>query len=113
MWESSVAGNISATHARAAAQIAGRAGGGRVRRERGTRPAPWPSATAPRPIRDLDAFLRHRPLDIVAIGSPSGLHGEQVEAAVAQGLHVLVEKPLEMTTARIDQMASRLWRGPA
>ena len=32
----------------------------------------WPSATARRPYLDLEAFLRHRPLDIVAIGSPSG-----------------------------------------
>ena len=57
------------------------------------------------PNVDLDAFLRHRPLDIVAIGSPSGVHGAQVAAVAAQGLHVLVEKPLEVTTARIDEMA--------
>ena len=51
--------------------------------------------------RDLDAFLSH-PMDIVAIGSPSGVHAEQAIAAVRRGLHVLVEKPLDISTDRID-----------
>jgi predicted dehydrogenase len=51
---------------------------------------------------DLPAFLRHRPMEIVAIGSPSGLHGDQVAAAAAAGMHLLVEKPLEITIARTD-----------
>jgi len=54
------------------------------------------------PYSDLAAFLRHRPMEIVAIGSPSGLHGEQVQAAAAAGMHLLVEKPLEITLARSD-----------
>ena len=51
---------------------------------------------------DVAAFLRHRPMEIVAIGSPSGLHGEQVQAAAAAGMHLLVEKPLEISLARTD-----------
>jgi UDP-N-acetyl-2-amino-2-deoxyglucuronate dehydrogenase len=51
---------------------------------------------------DVAAFLRHRPLDVVAIGSPSGLHGDQIEAAAAAGMHLLVEKPLEISVARTD-----------
>src|SRR5690349_22593586 len=51
---------------------------------------------------DVAAFLRHRPMEIVAIGSPSGLHGEQVQAAAAAGLHLLVEKPLEISLVRTD-----------
>ena len=43
-------------------------------------------------------------MDMVAIGSPSGLHGEQGMAAARRGLHVLVEKPLEVTTARADAL---------
>ena len=43
-------------------------------------------------------------MDIVAIGSPSGVHAEQAIAAVRRGLHVLVEKPLDITTARIDDV---------
>ena len=40
--------------------------------------------------------------EIVAIGTPSGVHADDAEAAVAAGLHVLCEKPLDVTTARID-----------
>jgi UDP-N-acetyl-2-amino-2-deoxyglucuronate dehydrogenase len=54
---------------------------------------------------DLDAFLAH-PMDIVAIGSPSGVHAEQAIAAVRRGLHVLIEKPVDITTARIDQVVA-------
>ena len=41
-------------------------------------------------------------LDLVVIGSPSGLHAEHGLAAVARGVHVLVEKPLDVTTERAD-----------
>jgi UDP-N-acetyl-2-amino-2-deoxyglucuronate dehydrogenase len=98
------AGNISDTHARAAASLpnvrVSAVCGANEARVRAL--AERHGAT---PYSDLDAFLRHRPLDIVAIGSPSGVHGAQVAAVAAQGLHVLVEKPLEVTTARIDEMA--------
>jgi predicted dehydrogenase len=53
---------------------------------------------------DVERFLQHRPMDMVAIGSPSGLHGEQGIAAARHQLHVLVEKPLEVTTARADEL---------
>ncbi|MGH9315356.1 MAG: Gfo/Idh/MocA family protein [Vicinamibacterales bacterium] len=53
---------------------------------------------------DLDRFLDHRPMDLIAIGSPSGLHAEQGIAAARRGLHVLVEKPLDITTARVDTL---------
>ena len=59
---------------------------------------------------DRDAFLRHRPMDIVAIGTPSGVHGDDIEAAAAQGLHVLCEKPLDVTTARIDRLLAAVER---
>jgi len=40
----------------------------------------------------------------VLIGSPSGLHAEQGIAAARQGLHVLVEKPLDVTVARANAL---------
>ena len=43
-------------------------------------------------------------MDIVAIGSPSGLHAEQGIAAARRGLHVLSEKPLDITTRRADEL---------
>ena len=52
----------------------------------------------------LDEMLAHRPLDAVIVGTPSGVHVDAVRAAAGCGVHVLVEKPLEVTTARIDEM---------
>jgi UDP-N-acetyl-2-amino-2-deoxyglucuronate dehydrogenase len=48
----------------------------------------------------LDEFLAHRPMQAVVIGSPSGLHAQQGIAAVERGLHVLVEKPIDIRTDR-------------
>lgn len=95
-------GGISDTHARAARAIAG------VRvvavhganRDKVAALAKSAGATA---YDDLDRFLAH-PMDVVAIGSPSGVHAEQATAAVRRGLHVLVEKPLDITTTRIDAL---------
>jgi|SRR5215472_3741536 len=53
---------------------------------------------------DLHSFLLHRPLSMVVIGSPSGVHVEEGVAASKQGLHVLVEKPIDVTTQRADQL---------
>lgn len=102
-------GNISDTHARAAAAIPGV----KVVAVCGTdenRLRKLAAAHGATPYTDLQAFLRHRPMEIVAIGSPSGVHGEQVEAAAAHGLHVLCEKPLEITTARIDRAIAAVER---
>src|SRR5689334_20229410 len=97
------AGNISDTHARAALeipdveivafcgrtvekakQLAGRYGG---------------SAYS-----EVEHFLDHRPMDAVLVGTPSGLHAEHGIAAARRGLHVLVEKPLEITTEQADAL---------
>ena len=51
---------------------------------------------------DLSRFFAHTPLDIVSIGSPSGLHAEQAIAAIECGLHVLIEKPLDISAARVN-----------
>ena len=45
-------------------------------------------------------FLAHRPMDLVVIGSPSALHAEQGIAAAERSLHVLVEKPIDVTLAK-------------
>jgi predicted dehydrogenase len=98
-------GNISGTHARAAAEIPGvevAAVFGRDR-EKAARIADEYGATA---YDDLDRFLRHPSLDVVLVGSPSGLHGEHGIAAARAGHHVLVEKPLEITPARADALIS-------
>jgi UDP-N-acetyl-2-amino-2-deoxyglucuronate dehydrogenase len=97
------AGNISGTHARAIGEIPGAhvAAVFGPTRERAAALAAQHGAT---PYDSLDAFLRHRPMDMVGIGSPSGLHGDHGIAAAREGLHVLVEKPIEITAARADAL---------
>jgi predicted dehydrogenase len=94
-------GNISETHARAAQEIEGveiSAIGG-YNHEKIARLCEHYGGTA---YEDLPSFLAHKPMDLVMIGGPSGLHAEQGVAAARCGLHVLVEKPLDVTTDAAD-----------
>lgn len=55
------------------------------------------------PILDnLEEFLNLPGLDLVCICNKSGLHGEAAISAARSGKHVLCEKPLEVTTKKID-----------
>src|SRR5919198_4557011 len=96
-------GNISETHARAAREIEGVeiAAIYGPNREKSKRLGQHYGGEG---FADFEAFLRHRPMNLVAIGSPSGLHAEQGIAAARRGLHVLVEKPVDITTSRADQL---------
>ena len=97
------AGNISETHARAAAalddvEVVAVHGGNPERADR------LAAAFHARAYADLDVFLSHRPMDLVAIGSPSGLHAEQGIRAAERGLHVLTEKPIDVSIERADAL---------
>lgn len=59
-----------------------------------------------RPVHDLAAFLADPRLEIVTVATPSGAHLEPSVAALEAGRHVICEKPLEITPARIDAMAA-------
>jgi UDP-N-acetyl-2-amino-2-deoxyglucuronate dehydrogenase len=103
-------GNISDTHARAAlgipgVEIAAVCGANREKTER------LAQAYGGVVYDVVERFLEHRPLDIVAIGSPSGLHADQAIAAIGRGLHVLSEKPLDVTTAKVDRVIAAADRG--
>ncbi len=50
----------------------------------------------------VDALLAEPAIEIVTIGTPSGAHYEPAMAAISAGKHVIIEKPLEITKARID-----------
>jgi len=50
----------------------------------------------------LDEMLADPSIDAVSICSPSGAHLDPALAAAAAGKHVVVEKPLEVTTERCD-----------
>ena len=96
-------GNITETHARAARAISGveiaaiyGTNADKVdrlcREHGGTR------------YQDFEQFLAHRPMELVAIGSPSGLHATQGIAAAGRGLHVLTEKPIDISTEQADAL---------
>lgn len=96
-------GNISGTHARAATAIADV----EISAVHGTNSEKVERLCREfggRPYQDFHRFLAHRPMQMVIIGSPSGLHAEQGIAAARQGLHVLVEKPIDISTQRADAL---------
>jgi len=43
-------------------------------------------------------------MDIVAIGSPSGCHADQGISAASRGIHVIVEKPLDISVEKADRL---------
>ena len=96
-------GNISQTHMRAAREIDGVkiAAVYGQNADKARRLADSAGATV---YTHLEAFFSHRPMDAVLIGSPSGLHAEHGIAAARHGLHVLVEKPIDITTERADAL---------
>lgn len=94
-------GNISATHARAAATVPGCRIAAVWGQNRDTTATIAREHSVPVYL-DLDQFLAHRPMDLVAIGSPSGCHADHIAAAAERGLHVLVEKPVDISVERVD-----------
>jgi predicted dehydrogenase len=94
------AGNISDTHARAALAAGLRIAGVYGDNQDKARRLADRSGTSAAP--SLDTLLAQPGLDLVMIGSPSGLHAAQAIAAARAGRHVLVEKPLDISTDRID-----------
>ena len=53
---------------------------------------------------DCNEMLKRDDLDIVCICTPSGAHREPAVSAAAAGKHVVVEKPLEITLNRCDDI---------
>jgi len=96
-------GNITETHARAARAIPDV----KISAVYGTNPqnvtrlATEHQAT---PYNNFEAFLSHKPTDAVILGTPSGLHAQQGIAAAQHGLHVLTEKPIDITTKNADAL---------
>jgi UDP-N-acetyl-2-amino-2-deoxyglucuronate dehydrogenase len=96
-------GNITQTHAQAAQAIADV----QIAAIFGTNTeavARLASQHHGRPYNDFAAFLAHKPMDLVMLGSPSGLHAEQGIAAAQCGLHILTEKPIDISTKNADAL---------
>ncbi len=96
-------GNITDTHARAArdAGLALVAFCGRDLRKAEALACRYGG----RPFTSYQAFLQEA-MDVVVIGSPSGLHAEHGIAAAAHGRHVLVEKPIDVSVARGEALVA-------
>jgi len=95
------AGNISSTHARAASEIPGV----KIVAIHGTNQEKVSCLSrefGAKPYTEFKSFLAHSPMEAVIIGSPSGLHAEQGIAAAQHKLHVLTEKPIDITTEHAD-----------
>ncbi len=52
----------------------------------------------------VEELVAHPDVHVVCITTPSGAHLEPALAAIAAGRHLVVEKPIEITTERADAM---------
>jgi predicted dehydrogenase len=62
--------------------------------------------TIPRGVGGYDALLRDPAIDAVYVPLPNSQHVPWTLAAIEAGKHVLCEKPLAMSAAEVDQLAS-------
>jgi predicted dehydrogenase len=53
---------------------------------------------------DIEELLRYEDLDACVICTPNHLHESHILAALSAGLHVLIEKPMAMTTAAVQKV---------
>ena len=52
----------------------------------------------------VEELVAQEAVDVLCITTPSGAHLEPALAAIAAGKHLVVEKPIEITTARVDEL---------
>jgi UDP-N-acetyl-2-amino-2-deoxyglucuronate dehydrogenase len=53
---------------------------------------------------DLNEFLARPDINIVCVTTPSGAHLDPALAAIKAGKHLVVEKPIEITVERVDEL---------
>lgn len=56
------------------------------------------------PYIDYHAMITRDDLDVITICTPSGLHAQMALDAIKAGKHVIVEKPIALSTADADKM---------
>jgi len=56
------------------------------------------------PYSDFQEMLADEQLDVVDICTPSGQHGEEACEAMRSGRHVIIEKPMDIRRAAIEEM---------
>lgn len=57
-----------------------------------------------RAYADLQEMLDREELEVVDVCTPSGMHGRHARQIMESGRHVIVEKPIEINLAAIDEM---------
>jgi predicted dehydrogenase len=98
-------GIIGAFHAKAIQAMAGGELGGVADRST-ERAEAFAAEHNTKAFASVEEMLSDETIDIVTVGTPSGAHFEPAMAAISAGKHVMVEKPLEITVERIDQMTA-------
>lgn len=81
-------------------EVAGAYARSAARRESFAQRFPFP------PVEQLDAILSDPGVDCVMILTPPDTHLDLVRRCAAAGKHILLEKPLEVTTARAEQLVA-------
>ena len=64
----------------------------------------WAEAHGCKAFYTLESLLADPEIDAVSVATPSGLHFDAALAAIRAGKHVLIEKPMEITEERIQQL---------
>ncbi len=68
--------------------------------------ARFPALAAARAVASLDDVLADPAIDAVAVLTPPNTHLEIVARCAGAGKHVLLEKPIEVTTARAERLVA-------
>lgn len=90
-------GHIGSAHARALRELAPRAELVAVVDSVPERAAAFGGDYGVAAIGSFEEALSRPDIDVVTLGTPSGLHAEQVVMALEAGKHVIVEKPLDVS----------------
>lgn len=59
---------------------------------------------APFHTTDIEALVSRDDIQVICIATPSGAHLEPALAAIRAGKHLVIEKPLEITVERVDEL---------
>lgn len=97
-------GMIAEFHARAIASLSGANLVGVATRNANKAQAFAAKHHAPFATTELAALVARPDVHVVCITTPSGAHLEPALAAIRAGKHVVIEKPIEITMARADEI---------
>ncbi len=99
-------GMIAGYHAQAIAQTPGAKLVGVVSRSPDKGPAFAAKHGIPVITTTVEAMVARPDVQVITVTTPSGAHLDPALTAIRAGKHVVVEKPLEITPARCDQITS-------